>query len=158
MDQDSIALLKKLLTLQKGGFLNFKSNDEDFEAVGKYISALANMAALADIPYGYLVYGVDDHTHEVVGTAFSLDNQKSSGISYRMSLNSILSPKGLFDSDTFEWTDEKKVTIIRVNKTPPCNRDLPGRRIRQGGRFFGFFIQRARFKAPNLAKNPQQRR
>ena len=117
MIENHTELLQELLKRPEGNLLEFKKDNADPERVGKYISALANMAALADAPYGYLVYGVDDHTHEVVGTAFSLDNQKSSGISYRMWLNSILSPKGLFDSDTFEWTNGKKVTIIRVNKT-----------------------------------------
>ena len=84
MIENHTELLQELLKRPEGNLLEFKKDNADPERVGKYISALANMAALADAPYGYLVYGVDDHTHEVVGTAFSLDNQKSSGISYRM--------------------------------------------------------------------------
>lgn len=36
--------------------------------IGEDVSALANGAALAGRPFGYLVWGVDDTTHEIVGT------------------------------------------------------------------------------------------
>ncbi len=38
--------------------------------IGEYISALANSAALHDREAGYLVWGVDDATRNVVGTTF----------------------------------------------------------------------------------------
>lgn len=46
--------------------LNFKSEDE----IGKYISALSNGACLQNEPFGYLVFGVDDKSLQVVGTSF----------------------------------------------------------------------------------------
>lgn len=46
--------------------LNFKSEDE----IGKYISALSNGACLQNEPFGYLVFGIDDNTLQVVGTTF----------------------------------------------------------------------------------------
>ena len=45
----------------------FKANP-DWEMLGKYISALANSAALLDKECAYIVYGVDDATHAVIGT------------------------------------------------------------------------------------------
>ena len=48
-------------------WVEFKTNP-DWEKLGKYISALANSAALLDQECGYLVYGVDDQTHCIVGT------------------------------------------------------------------------------------------
>ena len=38
------------------------------QEIGEYLSALANAACLADQPRGYLVFGIDDVTHDVVGT------------------------------------------------------------------------------------------
>src|SRR5690606_31364967 len=40
--------------------------------LGEYLSALANGAALARKPHGYLVLGVDDDTHAVTGTRYNL--------------------------------------------------------------------------------------
>lgn len=38
-------------------WLEFKRNNEKPEAIGEYISALSNSAALADKAHGYLVWG-----------------------------------------------------------------------------------------------------
>ena len=52
------------------GWLEFKENMANPEDIGEYLSALANSAALADKTSGYLVWGIRDGTHEVVGTDF----------------------------------------------------------------------------------------
>ena len=46
---------------------NFTHNDE----IGEYISALSNGAALNHRPYAYLIWGVEDQTHNIVGTNFN---------------------------------------------------------------------------------------
>ena len=40
------------------------------QEIGEYISALSNAAALAGKPFAYLVWGVRDGDHAVVGTTF----------------------------------------------------------------------------------------
>lgn len=42
----------------------------DPNEIGEYISALSNAAALVRKPSAYLVWGIQDGTHEVVGTGF----------------------------------------------------------------------------------------
>lgn len=49
----------------------FKENDAEPEALGEYLSALANSAALAGKAFAYLVWGVRNEDHAVVGTTFS---------------------------------------------------------------------------------------
>lgn len=51
-------------------WLEFKKNNIDPDAIGEYISALSNSACLHDKPAAYLVFGIADKTHEMVGTAF----------------------------------------------------------------------------------------
>ena len=51
-------------------WLEFKHNNENPEQIGEYISALANSAALHDREVGYIVWGIDDATRNVVGTTF----------------------------------------------------------------------------------------
>lgn len=52
-------------------WVEFKENDGEPEAIGEYLSALANSAALAGKAFAYLVWGVRDDDHAIVGTTFS---------------------------------------------------------------------------------------
>lgn len=52
------------------GWLEFKTNMADPVKIARYISAVSNMAAYCGRSYGYLVWGVDDVTHEIKGTVF----------------------------------------------------------------------------------------
>ncbi len=52
-------------------WVEFKSNHVDSQDIGEYISALANGAALNKKAHAYLVWGVEDQTHEIIGTTFS---------------------------------------------------------------------------------------
>jgi predicted HTH transcriptional regulator len=54
-------------------WLEFKHNHAQPEAIAEYVSALANGAALAGQPHGYLVWGVQDGTRSWVGTTFRPD-------------------------------------------------------------------------------------
>jgi predicted HTH transcriptional regulator len=52
-------------------WVEFKVNRAtDPQAIGEYISALANGATLNDKDTAYMVWGIEDVDHEVVGTAF----------------------------------------------------------------------------------------
>ena len=68
---DLIALIDELRALpRETEWVEFKVNNDAPDDIGEYISALANSACLLDQPFGYLVFGVKDGTHAVVGTAF----------------------------------------------------------------------------------------
>ncbi|WP_372886285.1 RNA-binding domain-containing protein [Psychrobacter sp.] len=60
-------------------WLEFKHNFHSSEEVGKRISALANGACLSGKKFGYLVFGVEDGTHNIVGTSFSPKIKKAKG-------------------------------------------------------------------------------
>lgn len=51
-------------------WFEFKVNWNEPHALGEYISALSNAAALTGHDYGYFVWGIEDSTHKVVGTSF----------------------------------------------------------------------------------------
>ncbi|MCD5407614.1 MAG: ATP-binding protein [Desulfotomaculum sp.] len=40
------------------------------QLIGEYISALSNSATLEGKKYAYLLWGIDDVTHEIIGTSF----------------------------------------------------------------------------------------
>lgn len=51
-------------------WFEFKENWYEAKGIGEYISSLSNAAALLGEKYGYLVWGINDKTHEIVGTNF----------------------------------------------------------------------------------------
>jgi len=63
--------LTSLLALPKESeWVEFKHNNTNLIEIGEYISALANSAALHGKDAAYLVWGVEDLTHRVIGTTF----------------------------------------------------------------------------------------
>ena len=77
---DLIALVDRLRALPtETEWLEFKRNNADPQEVGEYLSALANGASLGNQPRGYLVFGIDDTTHAVVGTRFDPYAAKAKG-------------------------------------------------------------------------------
>lgn len=72
-----IGLVQELRKLpQETEWVEFKENKAISAEIGEYISALSNAAALAGKVYGYLVWGVENKTHDVVGTTFSPRQEK----------------------------------------------------------------------------------
>ena len=64
-------LLQELRKLPKETeWLEFKSSYAEPKQIGEYLSALANSATLLGKPNAYLVWGIDNNTHEVIGTTF----------------------------------------------------------------------------------------
>lgn len=57
-------------------WLEFKVNNIRPEMIGQRISALSNAAALIGKPRAYMIWGIDDASHNVVGTNFVLASQK----------------------------------------------------------------------------------
>lgn len=60
-------------------WLEFKSSQQDPEEIGEYISAIANSAALVGRETGYVIWGIEDGTREIVGTTFRPDKKKVNG-------------------------------------------------------------------------------
>ena len=67
-----ISLAQELCKLpQETEWAELKVNDADPQEIGEYISALANSAALAGKAFAYLMWGVADGDHAIVGTRFA---------------------------------------------------------------------------------------
>jgi len=60
-------------------WLEFKHNQGDPEEIGKYVSALSNAAALHGRSRGFLVWGIEDETHAILGTTFNPHTKKRGG-------------------------------------------------------------------------------
>ena len=57
-------------------WIEFKEDNKDPNLIGEYISALSNSAALNNRPNAYIIWGVNDKTHKIVGTTFEPSRSK----------------------------------------------------------------------------------
>lgn len=75
-------LLAGLVSDWEGEVVEFKQagNDFDTDKIGRYFSALCNEANLRDVERGWLVFGVDNQSRSVVGTAYRTENERLNGL------------------------------------------------------------------------------
>lgn len=78
--EDLHSLVASLRALRgESEWVEFKLNYDNPEEIGEYISALSNSAALWGQPRAYLVWGIDDKNHEIIGTKFQPRKKMVSG-------------------------------------------------------------------------------
>jgi ATP-dependent DNA helicase RecG len=66
-----VSLVRELCKLpRETEWAEFKVNNANPAEIGEYISALSNAAALAGKTFGYLVWGISNEDHSLVGTTF----------------------------------------------------------------------------------------
>lgn len=76
-DRD-VALIDQLLAEPaEAAWLEFKGNNSEPDMIGKRCSALANAARIDGRDIAYLVWGIENDTHAVVGTEFNPDTKKA---------------------------------------------------------------------------------
>lgn len=125
-------LLSKLCDLDvENEVVEFKEakNDFDFRKLGRYFSALSNEANLKRAEYAWLVFGVEDKNHEIVGTQYR---------SIKRKLNSL---KGEIASRTNNritfidihelFTSKGRVIMFQI---PPAPKGIP---VSFEGHFYG---------------------
>lgn len=78
-------------------WVEFKKNIAEPDDIGKYISALSNSAALEGKIKAYLLWGIDDKSHDIIGTTFKPREQKVGNEELENWLLHQLSPKIGFD-------------------------------------------------------------
>lgn len=96
-------------------WLEFKENLTDPDKIGRTISALSNGATLSDREIAYLIWGVNDQTHEIVGTSFNIDTAKKGNENLLNWLRSSLSPNVNFEHTTCK-IDEKNVIVLAIGR------------------------------------------
>ena len=74
-------------------WLEFKVNNTDPQEIGEYLSALANAAAYNGKAFAYLVWGIEDQTHRIVGTRFAPAASKKGNEPLETWLLRLLTPK-----------------------------------------------------------------
>lgn len=94
-------------------WLEFKHNYADPEMIGLRCAALSNSARLEGKDFGYMVWGVEDGTHSVVGTDFNPDTKKKGNEPLSFWLEKSLQPSPAF---RFRVVDhpEGRVVLLEI--------------------------------------------
>ena len=102
-------------------WVEFKCNNKDPERIAKYISGLSNAATLWERPKAYLVWGIDDATHEIVGTKFEYRKARKGNEELEAWLARMVNPKINFKFCEVEMEKDIKVVLIEI----PCAETEP---------------------------------
>lgn len=96
-------------------WVEFKHNNDNPEEIGEYLSALANAAALYGKSSAYLVWGIDDKTHDVIGTSFTPATKKVGNEELESWLLRLLEPKIHFRFFPVE-VDGHSVVLLEIGR------------------------------------------
>lgn len=104
-------LLRELTALPtEVEWVEFKCNNQNPEEMGEYLSALANAAALLRKDRAYIVWGIEDVTHKVVGTTFKPRQTKKGNEELKNWLGRLLQPR--LDFRVHEFAHEGKLVVL----------------------------------------------
>ena len=75
-EDELISILEELIKNGENECVEFKraENNFDVDKLGKYFSAMSNEATLRNRQYSWIVFGVDDKTHELIDTKYCVNN------------------------------------------------------------------------------------
>ena len=99
-------------------WVEFKQNYHSKEEIGKQISALSNSAYLCNMPFGYIIFGIDDETHDVTGTNLYGKQKMIGNEELEVWLSTRLNPHVDFEIiDDFDYENRGHVCIFKVPAT-----------------------------------------
>lgn len=112
-----VSLVQELRKLPKEtGWVEFKVNKAEPEEIGQYISALANSAVLAGKANAYMLWGIADEDHALVGTDFQPSEARVGNEELENWLLRLLEPRIHFSF--FNVTiDNARITVLEISRT-----------------------------------------
>lgn len=104
-------------------WLEFKENFADTKAIGEYVSALSNSAMLHQREHAYLIWGVRDGDHAIVGTDFDPYSLKVGNEDFIPWLTRLLEPQTMLRFSVVRVSDDVRAVILYIDAA----RDRPVR-------------------------------
>lgn len=98
-------------------WVEFKHNFHSAEEIGERISAISNGACLQNQAFGYLVFGVQDTTHHILGTTFKAKTHKKGGEDLEHWLATRLNPRIDFGVYEFDYDEERHISLYVIPAT-----------------------------------------
>lgn len=119
MPENAIELIDRLRSLSTEiEYVEFKTSFSDFEKEGQDICALANSAAYHGARAAYKIWGIDDVTHEVVGTSFKPRSKKKGNQGLEIWLRQQLSDNANFE---FSETTYQGLPVVILTIAPAAH-------------------------------------
>lgn len=94
-------------------WLEFKVNNNEPSMIGEYISALSNSSTICEKDKAYLLWGINDATHEIIGTNFNPKQVKIGNEELENWLSRLLKPRVDFKFIDVE-TKKGKVVVLEI--------------------------------------------
>lgn len=114
LENELLGIVNELRKLpQETEWVEFKHNNAEPDEIGEYLSALANAAALAGKIHAWLIWGINNNTHEIIGTTFNPATTKVGNEELESWLLRLLSPKINFRFYVFQ-ADDKWVVLLEI--------------------------------------------
>lgn len=96
------------------GWLEFKHNKAEPQDIGEYIAALANTAALEGRAHAYLLWGVANEGHAIVGTSFDPGSARQGNEELESWLLRLLAPRIGFRFHPVDM-DSRAVVLLEID-------------------------------------------
>ena len=111
-------ILNHLLSHSENEVVEFKAaqNSYDVDDLGKYFSALSNEANLRERDFAWIVFGVDNKTHEITGTNFKNGEMALNKLKQDMSQHT--TDNLIFREIVPIYVDGKRVLLFKVPASP----------------------------------------
>lgn len=109
-------LKEQIATVKKEcRYLEFKSNYQEPDKLGKYISALSNGACLEHKDFAYLYFGIDDETLQAKGTTFDATRINAVGNeALELYLRRMIIPKINFSIEEFLYEGHTRMVVLKI--------------------------------------------
>lgn len=98
-------------------WVEFKHNFHSPEEIGERISALSNGACIHGQDYGYLIFGVEDKTHKIIGTNFKAKSHKKGNEELEHWLAQRLDPRIDFEVIEFDYDAHRHISLYIIPAT-----------------------------------------
>jgi ATP-dependent DNA helicase RecG len=106
--------------------VEFKHNNADPNMIGKLISALSNAARIADEPFAYVLWGVQDGDHAAVGTTFDPVAQMQQNQPFEFWLAQRLQPSVAFTFRIVEEYQGARLVFLEIPAAAPTPVEFDG--------------------------------
>lgn len=111
-------ILSRLLSHSENEVVEFKAaqNSFDVDDLGKYFSALSNEANLREHDFAWIVFGVDNKTHEITGTNFKDGEMALNRLKQDMSQHT--TDNLIFREIVPIFVDGKRILLFKIPASP----------------------------------------
>ncbi len=115
-NEELIKLIDELRALPKENeWVEFKAGKATTnDRLGKYISGMSNAACVANQAHGFLIFGIDNTSHEPIGSSFKFKTAKEGNEELELWIRRSLSPSIHFEHFICQYNVNSRLELFRI--------------------------------------------